>query len=146
MHPTGEMLIGHAAVRGSGASQRAFNPAANAAIAAPEFGMGTREQVDRAVGLATGAFDAYRRLPLEQRAAFLEAIADDIMALGDALIERAHAETGLPAAPLAGERARTAGQLRLFAQVVRDGNFLCAAIDTAQPGRDRKSTRLNSSH
>ncbi|MDT4828042.1 Alpha-ketoglutaric semialdehyde dehydrogenase [compost metagenome] len=135
MQLTGEMLIGHEAVRGQAGSQRAFNPAANAEIAEPPFGFGSREDVDRAVGLATRAFDPYRNLPLERRAAFLEAIADEIMALGDALIERAHAESGLPVARLTGERARTTGQLRLFAQVVRDGHFLRATVDTAQPER-----------
>ena len=96
MQPTGEMLIGREAVRGQAGIQRAFNPATNAEIAEPAFGLGSREDVDRAVGLATSAFDSYRNLPLERRAAFLEAIADEIMALGDALIERAHAESGCP--------------------------------------------------
>ncbi|MFE0842829.1 aldehyde dehydrogenase (NADP(+)) [Achromobacter insolitus] len=135
MQLTGEMLIGRAAVRGQAGSQRAFNPTANAEIPEPEFGLGSREDVERAVDLATRAFDPYRNLPLERRAAFLEAIAEEILALGDALIERAHAESGLPVARLTGERARTAGQLRLFAQVVRDGHFLRATIDTAQPER-----------
>lgn len=135
MQLTGEMLIGRAAVRGQAGSQRAFNPTANAEIPEPEFGLGSRENVERAVDLATRAFDSYRNLPLERRAAFLEAIAEEILALGDALIERAHAESGLPVARLTGERARTAGQLRLFAQVVRDGHFLRATIDTAQPER-----------
>ncbi|OAE62518.1 2,5-dioxovalerate dehydrogenase [Achromobacter insolitus] len=135
MQLTGEMLIGRAAVRGEAGSQRAFNPTANAEILEPEFGLGSREDVERAVDLATRAFDSYRNLPLERRAAFLEAIAEEILALGDALIERARAESGLPVARLTGERARTAGQLRLFAQVVRDGHFLRATIDTAQPER-----------
>ncbi|CAB3930230.1 aldehyde dehydrogenase (NADP(+)) [Achromobacter insolitus] len=135
MQLTGEMLIGRAAIRGQAGSQRAFNPTANAEIPEPEFGLGSRENVERAVDLATRAFDSYRNLPLERRAAFLEAIAEEILALGDALIERAHAESGLPVARLTGERARTAGQLRLFAQVVRDGHFLRATIDTAQPER-----------
>uniref|UniRef100_UPI001D11681F aldehyde dehydrogenase family protein n=1 Tax=Raoultella sp. 18093 TaxID=2681425 RepID=UPI001D11681F len=91
--------------------------------------------VDRAAGLAAAAFDEYRALPLARRAAFLEAIADQIMALGDALLERAHSETGLPMARLTGERGRTVGQLRLFAAVVRDGHFLHATIDPAQPQR-----------
>lgn len=135
MQLTGEMLIGRAAIRGQAGSQRAFNPTANAEIPEPGFGLGSREDVERAVDLATRAFDSYRNLPLERRAAFLEAIAEEILALGDALIERAHAESGLPVARLTGERARTAGQLRLFAQVVRDGHFLRATIDTAQPER-----------
>ena len=93
---TGKMLIGAAAVAGTDGGQCAFNPATNADIAEPRFGFGTAADVDRAATLAAAAFDEYRALPLARRAAFLEAIADNIMALGDALLERAHAETGLP--------------------------------------------------
>ncbi len=132
---TGEMLIGASAVAGTDGGQRAFDPTTNAEIAAPLFGFGTAADVDRAARLAAAAFDEYRALPLARRAAFLEAIADQIMALGDALLERAHAETGLPMARLTGERGRTVGQLRLFARVVRDGHFLHATIDPAQPQR-----------
>ncbi|MBS0452449.1 MAG: aldehyde dehydrogenase (NADP(+)) [Proteobacteria bacterium] len=132
---TGEMLIGFSAVRGAEGSQRAFDPTVNAEIEHPQFGLGGMEEVERAATLAEAAFDPYRSLPMERRAAFLEAIAQGILALGDALIDRAHAETGLPRARLQGERARTVGQLRMFAQVVRDGHFLRATIDPAQPGR-----------
>jgi len=135
MQITGEMLIGYTTSRGTAGSQWAFNPTSNERIVQPEFGLGSNDDVERAATLAASAFDAYRDLPLERRAAFLEAIADEIMALGDALIERAHAETGLPIARLTGERGRTVGQLRLFAQVVRAGHFLRATIDTAQPDR-----------
>jgi len=113
---TGEMLIGAASVRGNEGQQRAFNPTTNAHIAEPVYGMGGAAEVERAATLAAAAFDPYRALPLEQRAAFLDAIAENILALGDALIERAHAETGLPVARLQGERGRTVGQLRLFAR------------------------------
>lgn len=132
---TGEMLIGASAVRGSAGTQRAFNPTSNTEIAEPVFGFGDRANVDRAAALAQAAFDPYRALPLATRADFLEAIAVNILALGDALIERAHAETGLPIARLQGERGRTVGQLRLFAKVVRDGRFLKPTIDPAQPER-----------
>ena len=134
-HLTGEMLIGAQSFRGQEGRQRAFNPTTHAEIAEPVFGLGGADEVDRAATLATEAFDPYRTLPLERRAVFLEAIADRIVALGDALIERAHAETGLPVARLQGERGRTVGQLRLFAKVVRDGRFLDATIDPAQPAR-----------
>ena len=130
----GEMLIGFTAVRGNEGSQRAFDPARNTEID-PAFGLGGPAEVDRAAALAAAAFDPYRNLPLEKRAAFLEAIADNIVAIGDELLARAHAETGLPLARLTGERARTVGQLRLFAKVVRDGHFLRATIDPAQPER-----------
>lgn len=135
MQITGEMLIGASFVRGTEGQQQAFNPATDKPIDAPMFGMGGAEEVDRAAQLAADAFDPYRNLPLVKRAEFLEAIADNIVALGDTLIERAHAESGLPLARLQGERGRTVGQLRLFAKVVRDGRFLSATIDQAQPER-----------
>ena len=135
MQITGEMLIGASCVRGIEGQQQAFNPATDQFIDAPVFGMGGQAEVDRAALLAAEAFDEYRLLPLAKRAEFLEAIADNIMALGDALIERAMAESGLPLARLQGERGRTIGQLRLFAKVVRDGRFLSATIDPAQPER-----------
>ena len=135
MQITGEMLIGASCVRGTEGQQQAFNPATDQFIGAPVFGMGGPAEVDRAAQLAAEAFDEYRLLPLAKRAEFLEAIADNIMALGDALIERAMAESGLPLARLQGERGRTIGQLRLFAKVVRDGRFLSAIIDPAQPER-----------
>ncbi|AXF12544.1 aldehyde dehydrogenase (NADP(+)) (plasmid) [Paraburkholderia graminis] len=132
---TGEMLIGFSTVRGTESSQLAFNPATNSDIAEPSFGMGGAEEVEQAAALAAAAFDTYRNAPLAKRAAFLEAIADNILDIGDELIERAHAETGLPFQRLQGERGRTVNQLRLFAKVVRDGHFLAATIDHAQPER-----------
>lgn len=136
MKLTGEMLIGAAAVRGGAGAQRAFNPALNSEIAEPTFGFGDSAEVQRAATLAAQAFDLYRALPLEERARFLETIAENILEVGDALIERAHAETGLPIARLQGERGRTVGQLRLFAKVVRDGRFLKPTIDQAMPERE----------
>ncbi|WP_321781865.1 aldehyde dehydrogenase (NADP(+)) [Paraburkholderia sp. J94] len=132
---TGEMLIGFSAVRGQAGEQRAFDPAANAEIAEPVFGLGDEAEVERAATLAARAFDAYRTLPLARRAAFLEAIASHLLESGDALIARAHAETGLPRARLQGELGRTVGQLRLFANEVREGHFLRATIDSALPER-----------
>jgi NADP-dependent aldehyde dehydrogenase len=132
---SGEMLIGFSSVRGTEASQRAFNPATNAEIPEPVFGMGGDAEVERAAQLAEQALDTYRNLPLEQRAKFLDTIADYIVDIGDELLDRAHAETGLPLARLQGERGRTVGQLRLFANVVRTGRFLGATVDHAQPER-----------
>jgi NADP-dependent aldehyde dehydrogenase len=90
--------------------------------------------VDRAVEAAAGAFDEYRRLPAEVRAAFLDSIAAAIET-SDELIDAARIETALPAPRLTGERARTAGQLRMFATLVRDGSWLDARIDRALPDR-----------
>ncbi|WP_345814701.1 aldehyde dehydrogenase (NADP(+)) [Paraburkholderia sp. PREW-6R] len=135
MSITGEMLIGRQAVRGNEAALRAFNPATGAEIAEPVFGGGSAAHVGTACDLAQQAFDPYRRLPLTVRAEFLERIADGITSLGDALIERAQLESGLPKARLEGERGRTTGQLKLFAQVVRAGQWLAATLDSPLPER-----------
>lgn len=132
---TGEMLLGAATVRGRSGMFRAVNPATGEELE-PAFGGGTRDDVDTACRLADEAFDTYRETPLPVRANFLKAIAQNIMDLGDALIERAMAETGLPRGRIEGERARTVGQLHLFATVVRDGQFLDARIDPALPERE----------
>ena len=129
---TGNMLIAGKPVFGAEAKVRALDPASNAELE-PAFGHGGEAEVRQACEAA--AFAAYRGTTTEQRARFLERIADNIEEIGDALIERAHAETGLPTARLAGERARTTGQLRLFAEVVREGSWIGARVDPALPDR-----------
>ncbi|HEY3600067.1 MAG TPA: aldehyde dehydrogenase family protein, partial [Paraburkholderia sp.] len=134
MQITGDMLIGGSAVRGTKGTLRAFDPARNIEIE-PEFGAGSAVEVDRACQLAAVAFDPYRQAPLEKRARFLEAIAENIVALGDTLIDRAQSESALPKARLEGERGRTVGQLKLFASLVREGRWLDATLDSALPDR-----------
>ncbi|WP_142850307.1 aldehyde dehydrogenase (NADP(+)) [Telmatospirillum sp. J64-1] len=131
---TGNMIIGADSVRGGESEIYAVNPASGERLE-PAFGGGGAAEVERACALAEEAFDAFRETGLEARAAFLEAIAAQILDLGDELIERAMAETGLPRARLEGERGRTVGQLRLFAKVVREGSWLDARIDPALPDR-----------
>ncbi len=99
------------------------------------FHQATEAEVGKAVEKGEEAFNTYRSLPAEARARFLEAIGEEIMHLGDDLIDRCMAETALPRARLEGERGRTVNQLRLFARVVRDGWWLDARIDTADPER-----------
>jgi len=134
MQITGDMLLGAAAVRGTQGSVRAFAPALNENLE-PAFGVGGVPEVERACLLAAQAFDAFRTVSLEARARLLETIADNIAALGDALIERAHLESALPRARLEGERGRTMGQLKLFAALVRDGRWLGAVLDAPLPER-----------
>lgn len=100
-----------------------------------DFVIATKEEIEEAVTKAAAAFEPYRQTSFAERANFLEAIAEEIMQLGDALIERCHLETGLPQARITGERARTVGQLRLFASLLREGSFVEAIIDTAMPDR-----------
>ncbi|HMO28514.1 aldehyde dehydrogenase (NADP(+)) [Enterovirga sp.] len=131
----GESLIGRAAVRGSQGEIVSVDMTKGGEPLAPKFAGLTKEEIDRACGLAWAAFDPYRELPLEERARFLETIADNILAIGDELILRCMAESGLPRGRIEGERGRTVGQLKLFAQVVRDGSFLDPRIDPALPDR-----------
>ncbi|GAB4516622.1 MAG: aldehyde dehydrogenase (NADP(+)) [Amphiplicatus sp.] len=130
---TGELIIGAKRIAAP-ATFRARNPATGEAIE-PAFSIARAEDVAAACALAWEAFDDYRESAPARRAAFLEAIGEEIMALGEALIDRAQAETGLPRARLEGERARTVGQLRLFAEVLRDGAFAGVRVDSALPER-----------
>jgi alpha-ketoglutaric semialdehyde dehydrogenase len=130
----GENLIGSETLSGGSEPWQAVEAATGRRIG-PDFSSASPEMVDRACALANEAFDVYRETDPETRAAFLEAIASNILDLGDALIERCIAESGLPRPRLEGERARTVGQLRMFAGVVRDGSYLEARIDPALPDR-----------
>jgi alpha-ketoglutaric semialdehyde dehydrogenase len=130
----GEMFIGGRSVRGLSGEVRAVNPTTGETLE-PGFGGASLAELDDACRLAWEAFDDYRGRDSEARATFLEAIAQNILGLGDALIERAMAESGLPRGRIEGERNRTIGQLRLFAQVVRDGLYLDLRIDPRLPER-----------
>lgn len=95
----------------------------------------TREEVDAAALAAAGAFHAYRTTSAAKRAAFLDAIAEELDALGEEFIAMVCRETALPPGRIQGERARTSGQMRLFAQLLRRGDFYGARIDQALPDR-----------
>ncbi|ACB75951.1 aldehyde dehydrogenase (NADP(+)) [Opitutus terrae] len=101
----------------------------------PDFHSASAAEVDRALHESAAAFADYSTRPPAERAAFLDAIATAIEAVGDELLQRAHQETGLPLARITGERARTCGQLRLFANLVREGSWVDARIDPALPQR-----------
>ena len=131
---TGQMIIGGTVVQGSTGEWRAVNPATGECLL-PVYGGASSAVVARACELASSAFDNYRETPLTLRAVFLEKIATNILECGDELIQRAILETGLPRARLEGERGRTVVQLRLFAEVVREGSFVEARIDPAMPDR-----------
>ena len=113
---------------------QATNPATGELLPAT-YAEATAESVATACAAAEAAFAEYAALSPAKRADFLEAIADEIMALGDELIELCGRETALPPGRLTGERGRTVGQLRLFAKVVRDGSWRGIRIDPALPER-----------
>jgi NADP-dependent aldehyde dehydrogenase len=99
------------------------------------FAQATAEEIDAAVEAAAAAFPRYRALPASARADFLDAIADQIDALGDDFIAEVTRETALPNGRIVSERARTSNQMRLFATVLRRGDFYGARIDRALPER-----------
>lgn len=99
------------------------------------FHQGSAELVDQAAQAAEAAFGSYANTSRSERAAFLRAIADEIEARGSAITEIGAAETGLPAARLEGERGRTTGQLRLFADHIEKGDYLDRRHDAALPER-----------
>jgi len=134
MQLTGNQYIGATKHLGTAGVVHAINPATGDTLE-PAFGGGTSADVDAACTLAAAAFDPYRATTLEQRALFLEAIADGILALGDTLVDRVIAESGLLRGRVEGERGRTVGQMRLFATIVREGRFLSATFDTPLPDR-----------
>ena len=90
--------------------------------------------VERALDAAEAAASEFRQCPAEQRAEFLDRIADALDGMPD-LLNAAHIETALPVERLTGERGRTSGQLRLFANLVREGSWVDARIDRALPDR-----------
>jgi 2,5-dioxopentanoate dehydrogenase len=130
----GRSLVAGQPVEHHGHTFKAADPATGTTLE-PAFVEASNADVDRALLEAERAFATFGRAPAEDRAALLEAIAAEIEALGDVLIERARAETGLAPERLIAERGRTCGQLRLFASVVREGSWVDARIDTAIPDR-----------
>jgi NADP-dependent aldehyde dehydrogenase len=108
----------------------------NAGGALASFEEASAEHVNRALEAAEKAFHEYRRFSAEARAAFLDRIGAEIEKLGDDLLTAANVETALPISErLAGERARTIGQLRMFANLIREGSWVDARIDRAVPDR-----------
>lgn len=133
------MITGHHFIAGREAATshspfQGYNPAANSKLE-PLFHEATPALVDEALQAADGAFDALRTATPETRATLLETVADEILALGDALLERAHAETALPMARLTGERARAVNQCKMFADLIREGAWVHASIDRGIPDR-----------
>ncbi|MFH9402625.1 aldehyde dehydrogenase (NADP(+)) [Streptomyces sp. NPDC017638] len=134
MKVTGDMLIGAANVPAGAETMKALNPTTGQLIE-PPFALGGAPEADRAVRLADEAFDSYSHTGPAERAAFLDLIADKLAAVRGELAERAWLETGLPVAQFEAEVDRSADVFRKFATVVRQGRFLQAVIDRAQPDR-----------
>lgn len=145
MQLTGQQIIGQSSYTASGSVISAVNPETGE-ILQPSYLGGSTQEVDLACKLAQEASQSFRKISSEKRARFLESIALEIEELGEILITRCMEETGLPKARLEGERARTCGQLRLFAEVLRSREWLDIRVDSALPNRKpapREDLRLS---
>ena len=91
--------------------------------------------VDNIMQKAVSAFNVYKKVPGSRRAEFLRMIADEIDALGDKLIAAVMRESSLPEGRLKGERLRTTNQIKMFADLIEEGSWVEARIDTALPER-----------
>lgn len=134
MNITGKQSINGQWVAQSTVEFHSFDAATGAALPYTFF-EATAEEVRRAVAAATAASLHFRQTEPEERAVFLETIAGELDELDDDFVHLVMQESGLPEARIRGERQRTSNQMRLFAQVLRRGDFLCARIDTALPER-----------
>ena len=134
MSINGKNLIGFEESKGSGELFQGINPTTNEFLPT-DFCVASDRDIDQALEKAAFAFIAFKQMSSAKRATFLRAIADEMEDLGDTLVARASAETGLPAARIIGERGRTTGQLRMFANHIEEGSWVEATIDTAQPER-----------
>ena len=131
---TGKNIIGSALSGEGSITFQAENPATRQLLE-PGFHEAAEKEIWLAIEKAARAFQIFRRKSGRERAAFLEAIGEEIMALGDDLIVRCTEETGLPEARLKGERGRTVNQLKIFAAYLREGSWVEARVDNADAAR-----------
>jgi alpha-ketoglutaric semialdehyde dehydrogenase len=131
----GKSLIGEHSAQSRGANFHAVNPATGSKLE-PAFYSATSDDIDHAATLATEAFHGLAGRSGRDRARLLRGIAENLLAEGAAIIERANLETGLPVPRLQSELKRTTAQLNLFADVLDEGSWVNARIDEAD--RERK--------
>ena len=93
------------------------------------------QEINFALTQAMEAFHHYKNVTREVKASFLMAIADEMEALGEILVTTASRETHLPEGRIVGERGRTTGQLRMFSDLLMEGSWVEARVDTALPDR-----------
>lgn len=131
---TGKNYIGNQLSAKGTKTYSTFNPKLNLANEYI-FTEATLEEINEAVALASKIFKAFRKTSGSQRAAFLNTIADEILALDDELIQTYMLESGLPEGRAKGERGRTVFQLRTFAELVEKEDWRENSIDEAIPDR-----------
>jgi len=131
---TGKNQIGNTLKAEGTIKFRTFNPRLNTEND-HVFIEASNTEIAEAIHLAEEAFQTYRTMSGERKHAFLEAIADEIVALDTDLIDVYMSESGLPKDRALAEKERTVSTLRMFAEVAREGSWVEARIDTAIPDR-----------
>lgn len=134
MELKGVSLIAGKSASGGGAEFRAVNPQTGEALE-PRFHSASSEDVNAAAEAAQRAFTVYSQLPGRERSRFLRSIADGLDAASAELGARAQLETALPQPRLQGEIKRAVNQFRMFAEVLEEGSWVAARIDTELPDR-----------
>lgn len=134
MQMHGKNIIGAQLSSAGEKTFQAYDPRRGEAVG-PLFHETTAKEVDRALMLAENAVAELREMEADGIADFLLSIRDEISGIGDNLIATAAQETGLDEARLKGERDRTLNQIKLFAEIVREGSWVDALIDTPLPDR-----------
>jgi alpha-ketoglutaric semialdehyde dehydrogenase len=133
MKITGKQIIGYANQSGAGSFKNVAIADNNSASYV--FEEGTGENVDAAAKKATEAFKIYKLIPTTARVKFLETIASEINSIREVLVATAQQETHLPQPRLNGEIDRTINQINLFVNLLKEGSWVNAIIDTANPQR-----------
>jgi NADP-dependent aldehyde dehydrogenase len=93
----------------------------------------TLDDVGRVAAASLDAAKEVSAVSPARRASWLGAVADELEARAAELAGLADLETGLGAARLTGELARTTAQLRFYGAVAEEGSYLRATIDAAGP-------------
>lgn len=131
---TGSNIIAGQPSREGSATFTSVNPRTRQA-GTIQFVAATPGEINNAATQATAAFDITRNYPATKLADFLDIMADEIEAMRPELIETTDMETGLGETRLSGELTRTTNQLKAFGDVLREGSYVDAIIDTAIPDR-----------
>lgn len=131
---TGKNYIGNRISAKGTITYKTFNPELHQENSTL-FTEASSTEIEEAVNLASSAFKEYSKISGEKKAAFLNEIASQILLLDTLLIDTYCSETGLPEGRAIGERGRTVGQLKAFANLVKEGSWVEATIDTADSNR-----------
>ena len=127
-------IIGYSRGDASAQTFQAVNPASGTEIEV-NYAMASEDEVEDACQLASQAALSISQFSGKRKAEFLATLADSIDGIVEDLVTTMTAETGLPEPRVRAETGRTTGQLRLFAKLVQNGDWVDARIDRAQPDR-----------